>query len=604
MRAGLRAWKSFAWISAADRFERADFYPADDPVHTVTRGWLLYLTGTLLRYDNIPKAIECFDHAERLGSLAADEALVANCRWHRGVSFCHRGDVDRGLSELRAGVEVLDRLADEQYLLSDEDQAEYVIRQLLPSGDEDSDNSDTDMFQFSCQPSPAIIQRGPLINLLAHSGHYRESVEMGESWLERVRNVFGDAYLRDISGVSGVFGLAHTHAMLGRPDDARREYRLAQSAAEAFGDYFTAGLCVLSELHRVAIPMATENLWLRSHLVNEANRTFSNAKDIVTGAEFDVDCQVTVGYVEGRWDEVKRLGQQGLGAALFGYAQDPILTLAEIARYQGNPDLAWEHVKLIFPTGATPIPSGGDFSGSIFAQQLAIKLSLDAEEFETARVWLDAHDRWLDWSGAVIGQAESALLWSRYYLLLDQIDQDREFADFALRHAGAPRQPLALISVHRILGELETAEGNVENAYQHLNVSLELADVCQAPFERALTLISLAVLDLKRGAGGKAPELLAEARNICVPLSASVVLDRINDLLSETEQEPVASCHLTPRQLEVLRLIADGFSDREIGEALFISHRTVMRHVSNILNTIGVDSRTAAATWAVRRKLI
>jgi predicted ATPase/DNA-binding CsgD family transcriptional regulator len=60
---------------------------------------------------------------------------------------------------------------------------------------------------------------------------------------------------------------------------------------------------------------------------------------------------------------------------------------------------------------------------------------------------------------------------------------------------------------------------------------------------------------------------------------------------------------LTPREIEVLRLIADGRTDREIAAQLFISHHTVMRHVSNILNKLGLESRSAAAAYAVRHNL-
>jgi DNA-binding CsgD family transcriptional regulator len=57
---------------------------------------------------------------------------------------------------------------------------------------------------------------------------------------------------------------------------------------------------------------------------------------------------------------------------------------------------------------------------------------------------------------------------------------------------------------------------------------------------------------------------------------------------------------LTPRELDVLRLLVEGRTDREIAEELFIGHRTVASHVAAILGKIGVDSRTAAATYAVR----
>jgi DNA-binding NarL/FixJ family response regulator len=61
---------------------------------------------------------------------------------------------------------------------------------------------------------------------------------------------------------------------------------------------------------------------------------------------------------------------------------------------------------------------------------------------------------------------------------------------------------------------------------------------------------------------------------------------------------------LTPREIDVLRLLVEGRSDREIADALFIGHRTVASHVMNILGKLGVESRTAAATQALRRGLI
>lgn len=61
---------------------------------------------------------------------------------------------------------------------------------------------------------------------------------------------------------------------------------------------------------------------------------------------------------------------------------------------------------------------------------------------------------------------------------------------------------------------------------------------------------------------------------------------------------------LTRREMDVLRLVVDGLTDRDIGEALFIGHRTVASHVSSILAKLEVESRTAAATVAVRQGLV
>jgi DNA-binding NarL/FixJ family response regulator len=60
---------------------------------------------------------------------------------------------------------------------------------------------------------------------------------------------------------------------------------------------------------------------------------------------------------------------------------------------------------------------------------------------------------------------------------------------------------------------------------------------------------------------------------------------------------------LTPRELDVLRLIADGLSDPEIADRLFISRRTAATHVGNILHKLNVGNRAAAAVFAVRNGL-
>jgi DNA-binding NarL/FixJ family response regulator len=61
---------------------------------------------------------------------------------------------------------------------------------------------------------------------------------------------------------------------------------------------------------------------------------------------------------------------------------------------------------------------------------------------------------------------------------------------------------------------------------------------------------------------------------------------------------PSTLTELTPREKEVLRLIATGASNREIAQELYISEGTVKNHVTNILNTLNLRDRTQAAIWA------
>ena len=67
---------------------------------------------------------------------------------------------------------------------------------------------------------------------------------------------------------------------------------------------------------------------------------------------------------------------------------------------------------------------------------------------------------------------------------------------------------------------------------------------------------------------------------------------------------PEAPDELTPRELEVLRLLAEGLANKEIARELSIGEKTVKTHVSNILSKLGVLSRTQAALQAVRMGLV
>ncbi len=75
---------------------------------------------------------------------------------------------------------------------------------------------------------------------------------------------------------------------------------------------------------------------------------------------------------------------------------------------------------------------------------------------------------------------------------------------------------------------------------------------------------------------------------------------------AETHDDPTGAptAGLTPRELEILSYIVQGRTDREIADALSVSHRTVGNHVSNMLSKLQVPSRTAAAIFAIRAGLI
>ena len=72
---------------------------------------------------------------------------------------------------------------------------------------------------------------------------------------------------------------------------------------------------------------------------------------------------------------------------------------------------------------------------------------------------------------------------------------------------------------------------------------------------------------------------------------------------SSTKSTPTYPHNLTQREVEVLRLVAAGSSNQEIADTLVMSERTVNSHLVHIFNKLGVNSRAAAAAFAIRQKL-
>ena len=68
--------------------------------------------------------------------------------------------------------------------------------------------------------------------------------------------------------------------------------------------------------------------------------------------------------------------------------------------------------------------------------------------------------------------------------------------------------------------------------------------------------------------------------------------------------EYLLDLHLTKRELEVLRLVAEGHTDREVADILIISPRTVNRHLGNIYVKLDVPGRAAAVAYAIRQSLV
>ena len=151
-------------------------------------------------------------------------------------------------------------------------------------------------------------------------------------------------------------------------------------------------------------------------------------------------------------------------------------------------------------------------------------------------------------------------------------------------------------------GAVFLAAGSVQPALEHLQKALKFWNILHLPYETACTseLKGLVYREMKDKDNSELE--LAAAKWIFEQLRAMPDLERVNRLLNK---EPVYQTHgLTLRELQVLRRVASGKTNKFVAGELFISERTVDRHVSNIFNKLGVSSRVEATTFAFKNKIL
>jgi DNA-binding NarL/FixJ family response regulator len=170
--------------------------------------------------------------------------------------------------------------------------------------------------------------------------------------------------------------------------------------------------------------------------------------------------------------------------------------------------------------------------------------------------------------------------------------------------AGSEEEPGALAAMAaQARGLVELAAGHPDAALAALRRAAELWRRFKAPYESARTreLIGLACRNL--GDEDTARLELEAACETFARLGAAIDLARIEGSagLGDVADD---SHGLTKRELEVLRLLCAGETNREIAKHLIVSIRTVDRHVSNIYAKLRVSSRAAATTYAHRHGLI
>ena len=180
-----------------------------------------------------------------------------------------------------------------------------------------------------------------------------------------------------------------------------------------------------------------------------------------------------------------------------------------------------------------------------------------------------------------------------------------------LKAASGTLLAMDVAPVDRILGLLCHTMGNLDQAARHFEDALEFCR--RAPYrpELAWTCCDYADTLLQRNTPadrGDAISLLDEALPISEELGMRPLVARVQDRLTRLNSIVIPYAQypdgLSQREAEVLRLVALGKSNREIGGELVITEGTARRHVSNIYQKIGVNNRSEATSYALREGLL
>ena len=271
-------------------------------------------------------------------------------------------------------------------------------------------------------------------------------------------------------------------------------------------------------------------------------------------------------------------GQPAAGMAFY--------QLGELHRLRGEFVKAEEAYRRASQFGREPQPG--------LAQLRLAQGKLDAAAAAIRRVMDEASDR----------VARSKMLAAHVEIMLaaGNVGAARVGADELAQLAHDLASPLLGVVAAHARGAVLLGEGDARAALQALRRAWTAWQEMEVPYEAARVRVMIGLACRQLGDQDSAEMELDAARWAFRQLEAAPDLARVEALT----QKPAAGAAggLTARELQVLRLVAAGRSNRSIAADLFLSERTVERHVSNILIKLGVSSRAAATAYAYQHQLI
>jgi ATP/maltotriose-dependent transcriptional regulator MalT len=304
----------------------------------------------------------------------------------------------------------------------------------------------------------------------------------------------------------------------------------------------------------------------------------------------------------GAWEEAEReliSAADELAASRPAMTGEGFVRLGELRRRQGKLD---EAMALFERGGSHPLASLGRAS-----------VIFDRGDFKTSADLAERHLRRLPVTNRT-ERAAALELMVRACVELGRTDEAMgavvELHAIANEAQTGPLRALASLAA----GLVAAQSADPESARTHLEDAVDLFKESGAPFETGRARVELARVLGALGRPDAAVEEAQRAIEDLTPLGASLELARARAVVDAVTTSGASSSRgappgkdrkgLTPREVEILRLISTGLNNQAIAERLFISEHTVHRHVANTLTKLNVSSRSAAVAQAGRLGLL
>jgi ATP/maltotriose-dependent transcriptional regulator MalT len=293
-------------------------------------------------------------------------------------------------------------------------------------------------------------------------------------------------------------------------------------------------------------------------------------------------------HLSGAWSEAEEEARRACGELLEmnpRVAAEGFYAIGEIRGRSGDLHGAEDAFRRASELGREPQPGLALLrvvQGNVEAAAAAIRAALT----------LDSRNR--------LGRAKLLPAQIEIAIAADDLETAQVAVDELVAIAGDYASPALEAAAALGCGALELARGDSTGALRTLRRAWQLWHALDCPFEAATARRLLGLACRSNGDEDGAELALVAAHDTFERLGATREAARTADLLGRGS----LPAGLTGREVQVLRLVAAGKSNREIAGELYISAKTVARHLSNIFVKLNVSSRTAATAFAYRHGIV